>query len=131
MSDYGFDFERAIVTNEGSDVANVMLRQLMEAMGEPIGARPESPQRVWEEMLGKVAVLEARGAIRYTGGNGDFCAVRRAHELRADGVLAALYCDKHGYALMESMAPIADEINVEFMNGDELRISRTEDEDAQ
>jgi hypothetical protein len=53
--EWGFDYDRAIATVEGSVVANHMLRELMVAMGVPIVARGDTPEDVWRQMLGRVS----------------------------------------------------------------------------
>lgn len=52
---YGFDeYPKAIQTGEGSVVANVMLRELREAMGYPEIAMPITPRELWERTLDEV-----------------------------------------------------------------------------
>ena len=54
--DYGFDFGHAILTVEGSQVANHLLRELMDALGVPIVAEGASPREVWLRMLDAVVL---------------------------------------------------------------------------
>lgn len=57
------EFEQAIGRSEApqdetaSEARNAMLRELMEAMGESMHARPQTPESVWREMLAKVRAL--------------------------------------------------------------------------
>lgn len=60
---WGFDFDRSIATVEGSNVANHLLRELMESMGEPIVAQGASPREVWRRMLNKIATARVRGDL--------------------------------------------------------------------
>lgn len=60
---WDFDFDRSITTVEGSNVANHLLRELMEAVGEPLVARGASPREVWREMLDKVQTLRESGLL--------------------------------------------------------------------
>ena len=58
--DYGFDYDHAILTTEGSQVANHLLRELMVAMGKPLFARPQSPHEVWLECLDEISGFFSR-----------------------------------------------------------------------
>jgi hypothetical protein len=52
---YGFDdYPTAIQTHEGSVVANVLLRQLRDALGYGNFAMPLSPMQVWEHTLERI-----------------------------------------------------------------------------
>jgi hypothetical protein len=50
-------YREAIVTVDGSVVANHMLRELLDALGESDHARPEHPATVWEDSLRRVRQL--------------------------------------------------------------------------
>lgn len=57
---FGFDFQTAIATSDGSTVANVLLRRLREAMGLPNDAMPFTPRDVWEHTLAIVQSQSGR-----------------------------------------------------------------------
>jgi hypothetical protein len=84
-------FEQAVATPVGSAVANNMLRELMDAMGVPITARPVPPREVWSEMLDR---LRARGQSeinqRYWGAPRELLTPLEHRAVEAAGQAASL-----------------------------------------
>lgn len=56
--DFGFDFEESVATVEGSNVANHMTRELLQALGEPLVARAVTPREVWLNLLQTVREMD-------------------------------------------------------------------------